>query len=162
APLSLVSLVSAPTQIKGLKSWDIETTSEGGVARLRYDSSGRYLSVWNHYAAFQGSWDFTKGTMVPRETYAPLALGTVTSPDGKVLARIKDHTVELLEPNSANPFIVRGLSQPLDLLFSPDSKTLAIATSGGGIVLMDKNGKLKKTLQKDAVMPYVIGWLSDG
>jgi WD40 repeat protein len=160
-PLSLVSLVSAPTQIKGLKSWDIETTTEGGVARLRYDSSGRYLSVWNHDGAFRGSWDFTKGTMVPRETHAPLALDTVASPDGKVLARIKDNTVELLEPNNAKPnFTVRGLSRPLDLLFSPDSKTLVIANWDGGIVLVDANRK-SKPLQKGAVVHHVIGWLSD-
>jgi WD40 repeat protein len=166
-PMSFVSLVSAPTHIKGLKSWTIEVNDTEMPGRVVFSPDGRYLSLERHDTSDgkpqAGSWDFARGTLEPPGTFVPPPPGLVTSPDGKRQARVVGKTLELFKTGDpGSKLVVRGLVGVSSFAFSPNSELVAVAAADDGVVVVDaRNAEVKANFLK-GFPPHNLGWSVDG
>jgi serine/threonine protein kinase len=168
-PWGYDSLVSAPTAIKGLKTWTIVTRDTLQPSRIVYSPDGRYLYLdgWTGGQPFPvGNWDFTTSTLASPDVFVPAPRDLVTAPDGKHQARVLPQEVGLFPKGVGAPdakLTVHNLYQVAGAAFSPDSKKLLIRVHRDGLVVVDSdNAELQQLRDFKTVVPAFADWLADG
>jgi WD40 repeat protein len=167
APLSSRTPVTAPAQLKGVKSWTIETKQHRWAATCMAVSPDGTLLATGGYDGVVRIWDPHTGkfvrALVGHESYV---YGLSWSPDGQYLASggAFDASARIWNPKTGQ--LVRVLAGHKDYVsvvaFSGDGKTLAVGGGASGFVTFwDLNTVKKQTTIENGVAIYQLSWSPD-